>query len=87
MAYKTSLAAVAAVALLQGVQAWNPELPPCLDTFRPFVYAGCFQDTPAGGEPTLDWRTNLDQNDMTIEKCMAECKGRFKNGLLSVSYS
>ena len=65
-------AALAAVAIA-GIQATEVPLPPCLDPFQPFVYAGCFEDT--GNPQALTWRTLLDQYDMTVETCVAECKG------------
>ncbi|PHH80346.1 hypothetical protein CDD82_1818 [Ophiocordyceps australis] len=53
--------------------AWNVELPPCLDKFKPFVKSGCFQD--GDQSPALVYRSSLDQGSMTVEKCVAECKG------------
>jgi hypothetical protein len=82
MASKGLWAAIAATALVNGVRGWVYELPPCLAPFRPFVYTGCFQDTP-GGVPALDWRTSLDSAGMTVEKCMAECKGEYHPSLPS----
>ena len=68
MAAIRSLAALAALSLVQNVHAWYPELPPCLDPFRPFVYSGCFTD--AGNPDALIVRSDLDTQSMTIEKCM-----------------
>lgn len=79
MTYKRSLAAVAAVALVQGVRSWAIELPPCLSPFQPFVYSGCYQDQPAPETPALEFRTDLNQQNMTIEQCVAECKGKTLN--------
>lgn len=67
MAAIRSLAALAALSLVQNVHAWYPQLPPCVDPFRPFVYAGCFQDK--GTPEALIVRADLDTQDMTIEKC------------------
>ena len=82
MALRVSIAvAAAALALVNQAQGWVVELPPCLAPFKPFVYSGCFKDSAPGGLPLLDWRTQLDQNNMTVEKCMAECKGRLSANL------
>ncbi|KAK9436022.1 Carbohydrate-binding WSC [Metarhizium brunneum] len=69
--YRSALA-VAAAALVSITQAWNIELPPCIEPFKPFVYSGCFQD---GNPNALVFRSSLDQQDMTVEKCIADCKG------------
>ncbi|KAK3505006.1 WSC domain-containing protein [Neurospora crassa] len=67
-------AALAAVALVHvGVRATTIELPPCLDPFQPFIYSGCYADT--GNPHALSLRSQLDQQDMTIEKCVSVCKG------------
>ena len=73
MAALRSLTAFAALALFKSVHAWNIELPPCTSSFRPFVYAGCFKDP--GNPDGLSYRSPLDTQSMTVEKCMAECKG------------
>ncbi|OAA32695.1 Carbohydrate-binding WSC, subgroup [Moelleriella libera RCEF 2490] len=67
-----SILAAAAVAVLPLTQAWNIELPPCVSPFKPFVYSGCYQD---GSPNALVFRSSLDQTNMTVEKCMADCKG------------
>ncbi|KAK4157999.1 WSC domain-containing protein [Chaetomidium leptoderma] len=72
-ALRTMAAAMAAVALVRHVQATEVPLPPCLDPFRPFVYSGCFQDS--GNPQILPYRSPAPPDDMTVEKCMAECKG------------
>ncbi|KAK2593147.1 hypothetical protein QQS21_009157 [Conoideocrella luteorostrata] len=69
--YRSALA-FAAVALVPLTQAWNIELPPCVEPFKPFVYSGCFQD---GSPNALVFRSSLDQRNMTVEKCIADCKG------------
>ncbi|KAK0621140.1 WSC domain-containing protein [Bombardia bombarda] len=66
-------AALAAISLLGRVQAWTPELPPCLEPFQPFVYSGCYADS--GSPTTLSFRSSLDQQNMTVETCVSECKG------------
>ena len=66
-------AAVAAVALVGYVQATEVHLPSCLDPFQPFVYSGCYQDT--GSPQILPYRSDASSDDMTVEKCVAECKG------------
>ncbi|KAH7303931.1 WSC domain-containing protein [Stachybotrys elegans] len=70
-ATKTILA-VAALSLLQHAQATNFQYPPCLDPFQPFVYSGCFQD---GSPRTLEYRSEQSSRNMTVEACVAECKG------------
>jgi hypothetical protein len=66
-------AAMAAVALVGHVQATEVPLPPCLDPFQPFVYSGCFQETSS--TQLLPYRSLASSDDMTVEKCVAECKG------------
>ncbi|KAK3943042.1 WSC domain-containing protein [Diplogelasinospora grovesii] len=73
MASFSMTAALAAVAILGRVQAWTVPLPPCTSPFQPFVYSGCFADT--GSPDALSFRSPLDQQNMTIETCVAECKG------------
>ncbi|KFA81670.1 hypothetical protein S40288_09921 [Stachybotrys chartarum IBT 40288] len=74
MAATKTLTAVAATFLLQHTQATNFQLPPCLEPFRPFVYSGCYQD---GSPRTLEYRSEQSSRNMTIEACVAECKGEF----------
>ncbi|KND95181.1 putative fungistatic metabolite [Tolypocladium ophioglossoides CBS 100239] len=69
---RSALVSAAALALVPLTMAWNVELPPCLDEFKPFVNSGCFQD---GNPPALMYRSDQDQKTMTVEKCVAECKG------------
>ncbi|KAM4060227.1 carbohydrate binding domain-containing protein [Hirsutella rhossiliensis] len=69
---RSALAAALGLALVPLSQAWNVELPPCLDDFKPFVSSGCFRE---GSDPTLIFRSGLDQHNMTVEKCVADCKG------------
>lgn len=71
-ALRSFAAALAATTLVNHVQAWNIDLPPCLSPFKPFVYSGCFED---GNPNTLSFRSDADSQNMTIEGCMAECKG------------
>jgi len=73
MAILRPLAAVAAVALVQTVSGWHIELPPCLSPFRPFVYTGCFEDLHSPN--ALTYRSSQNTQNMTVEKCVAECKG------------
>ncbi|KPM37285.1 hypothetical protein AK830_g9266 [Neonectria ditissima] len=67
--------AAAALALFQTTQAWNVELPSCLDPFQPYVYVGCFNGHQDSGKDTLIYRSSQDLQVMTVEKCVAECKG------------
>lgn len=70
-----ALAALAAACLLTQVTATTTELPPCLDAFQPFAYAGCFKEKGTQNENALDFRSSSDQTKNTVEKCVAECKG------------
>lgn len=72
-ALRSMAAAMAAVALVGNVQATEVPLPPCLDPFQPFVYSGCFQE--AANTQILPFRSPQSSDDMTVEKCVAECKG------------
>lgn len=71
-ALRTMAAAIAAVALVGRVQATEVALPPCLDPFQPFVYSGCFLE---GSSQVLPYRSPAPSDGMTVEKCVAECKG------------
>ncbi|KAL6833351.1 WSC domain-containing protein [Trichoderma sp. SZMC 28015] len=76
MAFSRSLvAAVATFSLVKSTQAWNVELPPCLDEFKPFVASGCFQDGTPGTPQALIFRSSLSSDNMTVEQCVADCKG------------
>ncbi|KAI8626948.1 WSC domain-containing protein [Xylariaceae sp. FL1651] len=70
-----SLAAIAALSLVNTAQAWYNEIPPCLSPFEPFVYTGCYDNGQPGQKEALSLRTDLDQQNMTVETCVAECKG------------
>ncbi|KAJ0161065.1 putative fungistatic metabolite [Colletotrichum tanaceti] len=70
-----ALAVLAAATLLTQVTATTTELPPCLDAFQPFAYAGCFKEKGTQNENALDFRSSSDQTKNTVEKCVAECKG------------
>lgn len=66
-------AALAVLAFIPSIRATTIELPPCLDPFQPFIYSGCYADTHS--PETLSLRSQLDQQNMTIEKCVSVCKG------------
>lgn len=76
----TLFAASAAFTVLMGVDAANispvsqePAQPACTKYFQSFVYAGCFKDI---GDPrALLYDSKLPVLDMTVEKCVAFCKG------------
>jgi hypothetical protein len=72
-ALRTMAVAVTAVALVGSVRATENPLPPCLDPYQPFVYSGCFSE--ASGNQLLPYRSQAASDDMTVEKCVAECKG------------
>ncbi|KAM0278087.1 hypothetical protein ACHAQH_005379 [Verticillium albo-atrum] len=65
-------AAFAALSLVSTVHAWHVELPPCVDKFQPFVNSGCYAN-PNG--KSLTYRSSTSSREMTVEKCVAECKG------------
>jgi len=77
------IAASAAATLFAGVNAGEfgligkrtggPAQPSCTD-YTPFVYAGCFTDS--GSPRALLYSSDLDRNTMTVEKCVAFCKGK-----------
>ncbi|KAG6007099.1 hypothetical protein E4U21_006361 [Claviceps maximensis] len=73
MALLRSVLAAVAMTLLPLSHAWNVELPPCTEPFKPYVYSGCFQE--GQNSNTLLFRSSLDSANMTGEMCMAECKG------------
>ena len=78
--FKTFVPSIAlALSLIQVVNAsavkrWGVPLPACTPA-TPFVYAGCFSDT--GSTDALEYRSELDYNNMTIEACVDFCKGKF----------
>ncbi|KFA78018.1 hypothetical protein S40288_05246 [Stachybotrys chartarum IBT 40288] len=69
---KALVAAAAALSFVQVTSAWNIEMPPCLDPFKPFVYSGCYQNT---SPDQLIYRSSQSSQNMTVEKCVSECKG------------
>ncbi|KAG6045328.1 hypothetical protein E4U39_002462 [Claviceps sp. Clav50 group G5] len=73
MAFSRSVLVAVAMAVLPLAHAWNTELPPCTEPFKPFSYSGCFQEGRGGS--ALIFRSSLDAGNMTVEKCSAECKG------------
>ncbi|KAM0251076.1 hypothetical protein ACHAQJ_008358 [Trichoderma viride] len=76
MSFSRSLVAVVTtLSLVTSTQAWNVEVPPCLDKFQPFVYSGCFQDGGSGNPNALIFRSSLSSDNMTVEECVADCKG------------
>ena len=62
--------AMAAVTL---VHATEIHLPSCLSTFQPFLYSGCYQEVD--GTHILPYRSDASADTMTVESCVAECKG------------
>jgi len=70
---RLKVAAVAAVAFTGQALAWTVELPPCIPEFQPFVYSGCYADS--GNPAALSFRSNADMQNMTVESCVAICKG------------
>ncbi|KAI0099658.1 WSC domain-containing protein [Nemania sp. FL0031] len=70
-----SVAAIAALSFINTAQAWYNELPSCLTPFDPFVYSGCYDNGQVGQKEALSLRTDLDSQNMTVEICVAHCKG------------
>lgn len=70
------LAALAALSIVPHARAWYIELPTCLEPFQPFVQVGCFDNGLPGEKLALAIETDLDGQNMTIEMCVAECKGQ-----------
>ncbi|KAL8419954.1 hypothetical protein RB594_002923 [Gaeumannomyces avenae] len=69
-----SLVAAAAVVSYAGqTYAWTVALPPCLSAFQPFVYSGCYNDVKK--PDTLSFKSPLSRDNMTVEMCVADCKG------------
>lgn len=71
-----SLSAIAALSLVNTAQAWYNELPSCVTPFEPFVYTGCFDNGQPGTKEALSLRSDLDTQNMTVETCVAHCKGK-----------
>ncbi len=71
--YRVPAALLAAVTFVTQAHAWVPDLPPCTSPFQPFIYSGCYQEP--SGHNALSFRSSLDQQNMTVEMCVAECKG------------
>ncbi|RWA14211.1 hypothetical protein EKO27_g890 [Xylaria grammica] len=70
-----SITAIAALSLVNTAQAWYNDLPSCLSPFEPFVYTGCYDNGQPGQKEALTLRTDLDQQNMTVETCVSHCKG------------
>jgi hypothetical protein len=75
------ITASAAITLLAGVSASplvqrneEPPQPACTSPFQPFVYAGCFFSDPSSPRALL-YDSGLPTQDMTVETCVAFCKG------------
>ena len=79
MSLKSFTVASAALTLFSGVNAGlvqrneEPAQPSCTD-FTPFVYSGCFQD-PSSPSRALLYNSGLNTQNMTVETCVAFCKG------------
>ncbi|KAI4597013.1 hypothetical protein KJ359_004924 [Pestalotiopsis sp. 9143b] len=75
MANFRNIVVLAALSCLPRGLAWYRELPSCLDEFQPFVQVGCFDNGEPGGQEALSVKTELSVTGMTVETCVAECKG------------
>ncbi|MCJ1352419.1 MAG: hypothetical protein MMC33_002403 [Icmadophila ericetorum] len=73
MAVRSLFAATAASLFVLARANDYPPLPPCTVPFAPFDFVGCFTDD--GNHDTLPFATNLNFYNMTIELCIATCKG------------
>jgi hypothetical protein len=78
MNFKSFVVASAALVLHHGVSAsavrrWDTGGPSCVD-FTPFVYAGCFSD-PSSPRALPFSSSSLNTQNMTVEICVAFCKG------------
>ncbi|KAE8451985.1 hypothetical protein EG329_002150 [Mollisiaceae sp. DMI_Dod_QoI] len=83
LSFKSLAAASAALTFFSGVNAGypvevvkrnqEPSQPSCTD-FTPFVYAGCFENLGSPFPDTLLYKGPNTQN-MTVETCVAFCKG------------
>jgi hypothetical protein len=85
--FNSFVTASAALVLCQGVGAvavrrWNTAGPSCTD-FTPFVYAGCFSD-PSSPRALPFSSSNLNTQNMTVEICVAFCKGTDTLTLITV---
>ena len=72
MALSAFTSTVGATNLLERNSA--PSAPPCSYPFTPFVYVGCYTDTSV--PRTLPFSTGLNTYNMTVELCVASCKGQ-----------
>ncbi|KAG5794442.1 hypothetical protein H9Q69_006488 [Fusarium xylarioides] len=71
-----TIVAGATIALAGMAQATHIDYPPCLDPFQPYVSSGCYMDGVEGHMGgALIYRSGQNQYNMTVEKCVAECKG------------
>ncbi|PCD38152.1 hypothetical protein AU210_006635 [Fusarium oxysporum f. sp. radicis-cucumerinum] len=71
-----TIVAGATIALAGIAQATHIDYPPCLDPFQPYVSSGCYMDGVEGHMGgALIYRSGQNQYNMTVEKCVAECKG------------
>ena len=84
-----AIAASAALTLVSGVNAGGypvhkrnqePAQPSC-SNFTPFKYAGCFQDLST--TRALLYSSGLNTQNMTVETCVAFCKGMYLGGFPS----
>jgi hypothetical protein len=60
------------IASASAVKRWGVPLPACTPA-TPFVYAGCFSDM--GSTDALEYRSEVNYDNMTIEACVDFCKG------------
>ncbi|KAF4457530.1 hypothetical protein F53441_580 [Fusarium austroafricanum] len=71
-----TIVASATITLAGIAQATHIDYPPCLDPFQPYVASGCYMDGVEGHMGgALIYRSGQNQYNMTVEKCVAECKG------------
>lgn len=70
---KAISASILALVPLVASTGIRPPAAPCTEAFTPFVKGSCYED--AAGK-ALVYRSSADQNQMTVEKCTAECKSK-----------
>lgn len=90
LTFKSLATASAVLSFISGINAeravdifkrnQEPSQPSCTD-FTPFVYAGCFQD---GNPDTLLFKGPNNKN-MTVEQCVAFCKGNIYQNPLDLN--
>lgn len=92
LSFKSLAAATAVLTFVSGINAESslnlvkrnqePPQPSCTD-FTPFVYAGCFENLGSPNPDALLY-TGPNTPNMTVEICVAFCKGNIYQNLQDV---